>query len=171
VSRHRFDHAQALDVYLALEPPNRTYAAVAREVGCSEQSVRRWARSLKWAEKLRAADERAMARSLKTREQRVADVLKLTDGLVDHFLVNQAPKAEAATFLDVERMVKLSELLVGEATDRVSLSEAQSFLQLVFAAALDWAGRDVPAAARRAGLKGAIDELVAGIATEGGETA
>ena len=113
-----------------------------------------------------------MARSLKTREQRVADVLKLTDGLVDHFTSEEASpaKLEAATFLDVERMVKLSELLTGEATDRVSLSEAQSFLQLVFAAALDWAGRDVPAPARRAGLKGAIDELVVGIATEGETT-
>lgn len=169
MSRHDYDHAAAFAIYLTLEPPNRTYAEVARRMGCSATSVERWARTLKWAEKLQAADERAMAKSLKTREQRVADVLKLTDGLVDHFLVNQAPKAEAATFLDVERMVKLSELLVGEATDRVSLSEAQSFLQLVFAAALDWAGRDVPASERRAGLKGAIDELVAGIATEGGE--
>lgn len=172
MSRHAFDHAAAFEIYLRLEPPNRTYAAVARAVGCSETSVRTWARKLKWVEKLQAADERAMARSLKTREQRVADVLKLTDGLVDHFTSEEASpaKLEAATFLDVERMVKLSELLTGEATDRVSLSEAQSFLQLVFAAALDWAGRDVPAPARRAGLKGAIDELVVGIATEGETT-
>lgn len=173
MSRHRFDHAQALDVYLALEPPGRTYAAVARAVGCSEQSVRRWARSLKWAEKLAAADERAMARSLKTREQRVADVLKLTDGLVDHFTSEAASpaKLEAATFLDVERMVKLSELLIGKATDRISIPETTALLQQGFALVLRVALMDAPVAERVLAAQAGIRELVAGIDNdEGGET-
>jgi hypothetical protein len=168
MSEHRFDHAAALQLYIALDPPNRTYARVAQEVGASQTSVRRWAKQERWDERLHEAEERGIRKALKTREKRVADVLALTDTLVDHFTANAAAKATEASFLDVERMVKLAELLTGEATDRVSLSEAQSFLQLVFQAALDWAGRDVPPGERRAGLKRAIDELVAGIGPEGG---
>lgn len=167
MSQHRFDHGAALALYIALEPPNRTFARVAAEVGCSEHSVRRWARKERWDEQLQAAVNRGIQKALKTREERVTAVLRLTDKLVDAFTEQADAKVDEASFGDVERMVKLSELLLGEATDRVSLSEAQSLLQLVFAAAMEWASKDVPAAERRSGLKRAIDEIVSGLATGG----
>jgi len=151
-TRARIDWGAALAYFVTLDPP-RTYSAVARRFNVSVTAVRTHARAEHWAQAAADADakaaEKALANAIKTREQRVAGLLALTDRLIDHFTDNVEAKAAEATFLDVERMAKLSELLLGEATDRISASEVQGALLLVMSA-----GPELAAELVAAGLKG-----------------
>lgn len=158
-TRARIDWAAARAFYVALDHP-RTFVAVARRFGVSDTAVRQHATAEGWAELAagidRQAGERALARAVKTREQRAEAILRLTDRLVDHFADDEqfVAKAAEASFLDVERMVKLTELLLGEATDRVATSEVQQAFVLIMSA-----GPELAAELVTAGLKG--DQFVA----------
>lgn len=117
-----------------IDMPVRSFVQVAKLFGVSDTAVRNHARAEGWEELAARVDaeasEKALRRNVKTREQRTSAVLALTDRLIDHVAGDAfASKAEAATFLDVERMTKLSELLLGEATDRVETSEAQDAIR------------------------------------------
>lgn len=128
MSQHRFDHVAALQLYIALEPPNRTYARVAKDVGASQTSVRRWAREERWEEQLAAAQQRAIAKALKSREQisalnlrilgkgldRIADRLD-ADDVTDDFVQRVTAQASKDYRLDI-----------GEATDNVAVAEVQA---------------------------------------------
>lgn len=150
--RARIDWGAALAFFVALDPP-RTRAAVARQFGVSEAAVRKHATDEGWDDVAAEADmqaaEHALAKAVKTREQRVSALLRITDRLIDYVDENLEAKAAEATFLDVERMAKLSELLLGEATDRVAASEVQHALVLVMSA-----GPELAAELVAAGLKG-----------------
>jgi hypothetical protein len=153
-ARARIDWGAALAFFVALDPP-RTRAAVARQFGVSEAAVRKHAIDEHWDDLAAEADmraaEKALARAVKTREQRVSDLLRLTDRLIDHFVAddNFVAKAAEASFVDVERMAKLSELLLGEATDRIATSEVQqAFVVLI------GLGPQLVAEGVAAGLKG-----------------
>jgi hypothetical protein len=135
--RARIDWGAALAFFVALDPP-RTRAAVARQFGVSEAAVRKHATDEGWDDIAAQADmraaEKALAKAVKTREQRVNDLLRLTDRLIDHFVDDDhfTAKAADASFLDLERMAKLTELLLGEATDRIATSEVQqAFVVLI----------------------------------------
>jgi hypothetical protein len=141
----------------------RTYAEVARRVGVSETTIRRVARSDRWEEQLAASNQRAVAKVVRRREERIAAFARIADGLSDHFEENLEAKAAAATFTDLERMAKLVELLMGEATDRVSFSEAQSFVGEVLKLAVKWVSADGSPAERRAGLMAEFNEIVSGM--------
>jgi hypothetical protein len=154
-TRARIDWGAARAFFVAMDPP-RTRAAVARRFGVSEAAVRTHATAEGWDELARQADERAaekaLAGAVKTREQRVAQTIRIQDKLLDFFETNLDAKAADATFTDLERMAKLVELLTGEATDRMSLAEVQGALVLVMRA-----GPELLEELSAAGLKG--DEL------------
>ena len=155
-TRARIDWGAARAFFVAMDPP-RAYSAVARRFAVSVTAVRTHARAEAWAEHAAEADrlaaEKALAGAVKTREQRVASLLRITDRLIDHFEANVEEKATEATFLDVERMGKLAELLVGEATDRISVSEVQAALVVVMSA-----GPELLSELAASGLKGAALE-------------
>lgn len=149
---HRFDHDAARAFYVSLDPPRR-YVDVAAKFGVSDTTIRKVARAEAWQDAAFKADEqaaeKALAGAVRTREQRVKAVLAITDRLVDHFIAEAAAKAAASSYLDLERMMKLAELVEGEATDRFSFAEVQSTLVVVMAA-----GPELLAELAAAGLKG-----------------
>jgi hypothetical protein len=154
--RARIDWGAAKAFFVAMNPP-RTRAAVARRFNVSVAAVRNHATAEGWDDAAAAADmqaaEKALRRAVKTREQRVEAVLRITDRLIDHFDENIDSKAVDADFGDLERMAKLTELLTGEATDRLSLSEVQGALVIVMRA-----GPELLAELAASGLKGAALE-------------
>jgi hypothetical protein len=174
VTRPTYDWDAAYLWYAAQDASERNYVKVAAWLGCRKRTVEEAAIRLDWPGRVKALDAKAVAKAeamiVRSKADRTADTLRIIDAARTRFAGQLARADFRLTGSDFVGLVKLEQLLTGEATDRVSLSEAQSFLQLVFAAALDWAGRDVPAPERTRGLKQSIDELVAGIATEGGET-
>lgn len=83
-------------------------------------------------------------RVARSREDRIAKTLLIVDTALDHVdddLGNGAQRAELAR---VPELVRLAELLSGEATDRVSFDE----MQAGFRALLEIASRYVPKAKR-----------------------
>lgn len=176
-TRARIDWGAARAFFVAMDPP-RTYSAVAARFHVSVTAVRTHARAEEWAQIAADADakaaEKALAGAVKTREQRVAQTIRIQDKLLDFFEVNLDAKAADATFTDLERMAKLVELLTGEATDRWSSSDMQGMLVVVLKA-----GPELLAELAESGLKGdalrrAFQERFAGvvrdrIAISGGE--
>jgi len=68
---------------------------------------------------------------VRSRADRVAKVLALVDAFVDHVDANFDEKAREAKLSSLPDLVKLAELLVGEATDRMELHEVTEALTLV----------------------------------------
>lgn len=149
----RADWGAAKARFVELGPQERTFLRIAREFSVSTVTVRKHAHRDGWLAAAEEADaaaaQAALAGAIKTRAQRVQDILKITDRLVDHFIEEAASKAAEASYLDLERMMKLAELVEGEATDRFSFAEVQSTLVVVMSA-----GPELLAELAAAGLKG-----------------
>lgn len=147
---------EARDYWLALDLP-RSFESVARTFAVSAQRVGFIARRDRWAEIAADVDARALEqskrRAVRTRADRVTKVLGIIDGLVDRY---DAELAELELKpADLDRVVKLGELLEGEATDRVSFAELQEALGSVMAIAVEF----VPAARRAEFLSRVRDRL------------
>jgi len=126
MSRHDFDHAAAFEIFANLQPPNRTYAEVARRVGASETSVRRWAKVYEWERRIREAQERAMRRAEKTVEQRTAQLLRIFDAAADRVELSideLPPELVFAKFPEIHRIYRLE---TDQATDQLALAEVQA---------------------------------------------
>lgn len=120
---------EARDFWLALDPP-RGYEAVARQFGVSGTRVRFVARRDNWQELADEIDQRALEQAKRrivfSRSERVQRTLGIVDGLLRRF-------DERLDDLDLRpgelpALVKLAELLEGEATERISSSELQDAL-------------------------------------------
>jgi hypothetical protein len=143
MSRHDFDHAGAFAIYESLQPPNRTYAEVARRVGASQQSVRRWAARYDWEGKLEAARERAMAAVERTHEQRTKQLLRIADRAFELVEAGLDPEKPGPT-LDLETVFskfpeihRVYRLEIGEATDNVALAEVQAGFRTAMRVAIE----------------------------------
>lgn len=160
--RSRIDWAAALAYFLTLTPPDRTYTAVAARFSVSVTAVRNHARKHGWesaaAELDRQAAADAMRKARRTRAQRIEQALRLVDGTMDAFEENLPTKAAEAKISDLPALVKLAELLEGEATDRIDVSQARALVNVVFQVA----GRFVPAEAREAFMQ-ELDAAVGGL--------
>lgn len=140
--RTRVDWGQAKAFYVALSPTERTFAGVAREFRVSSVTVRKHAHADGWVEAAEAADagaaNKALAAAIKTREQRVDAVLRLTDLAVDTAHTKLKADVLDVKLADIPGLVKVSELLLGEATDRVSFAELQEALGVVLTIATEY---------------------------------
>lgn len=126
------DWDAARHLWLA-QPPPRSYQEVARQVGVSGTRVRYVARRDGWPELADEIDAEALAkvkrRMVLSREQRIEKTLGIVDGLLDRF-DDRLDDLEVRP-ADLPALVKLAELLVGEATDRMSFAEVQEALSVV----------------------------------------
>lgn len=156
--------------FLALDPP-RPLPRVAEKFGVSKTRVGQVARKRKWREKATEIDKRAAARgfngALRSRQARVEHVLRFVDGYLDAAVTAlDASKLEIRAS-DVPPLVKLTELLLGEATDRV---ESRRFAEVIVAflpRLMSGWPKD-----RQGELDGILDELEAAMAELGtGEVA
>jgi hypothetical protein len=158
------DWNEARDFWLALDPP-RSYETVARQFGVSGTRVRFVAKRDNWAEPAARIDAEALARVQRrivlSREQRVAKTLSIVDGALAHFDENLEERVREAKLADVPGLVKLAELLIGEATDRMSFAEVQEALGVV----IDLAVEFLPAESKLAFIA-AVRERLGGAGSE-----
>lgn len=180
--RTRIDWAAAKAFYVALGPTERTYAAVSRQFGVSDISVGKHARAEGWGEAASKADrdlaEKAAGRALRTLEERNKRTLLLIDKARDHL---SSDDADDPKWSDLAPLVKLEQLIEGEATDRVSVAEVSQFAlelsrgldQLVMrlvAEHLPNGKRRLFVEAWREGQGEVLDRSSAGLALEAGES-
>lgn len=128
---HRIDWQAAEEFYLSLDPP-RVLQRVVEKFAVSRVSVGRQAKQRKWREKAERLDAAAVAgvtrRIQRTREQRITKVLGLVDSAIDGFDAQLDAKIAEAKLSDLPALVKLTELLEGEATDRVDVTRVQPLI-------------------------------------------
>jgi hypothetical protein len=152
----RVDWDEARDFWLALDPP-RPFGTVAERFTVSVQRVRFIAKRESWAELAADVDartlEQAKQRIVRSRAERVRKTLGIVDGLLDRY--DQQLDVLELKPADLDRLVKLAELLEGEATDRITVGEAQQG----FAVLLTIAARYVPKQRRQAFLAEVRDSI------------
>lgn len=164
-----FDWDAARAFYVALGPQERTYRRVAAEFSVSETSVKRWAKRQDWPAVAAAADaqvaEKAMARVVRTRTQRVEKYL----GFVDRYVDTADTKLVAGDLEvragDLPGLVKTAELLVGEPTDRIQISALQPLLD-AYDEALEALRELAPDQGRADAIMGRLDEALLAIAAQ-----
>lgn len=145
-SRSRFDHDAAFALFASLEPGKRSLGEVSRRIGVSLTSVRRIARRDNWEERVaeidRKAAEKALRAAVRSREVRNLEVIKF----VDDYVTSAKGRLDAGTLEiragDVPQLVKLAELLEGEATSRVEVGQVQQVLVLVLNTAVRFVPED-----------------------------
>jgi hypothetical protein len=126
----RVDWDAARAFYLSLGPEERTYRRVVAEYGVSEKTVQKWAARQDWPAQAAAFDaavsNETTNRIIRTRAQRVEDTLRYVDRVIDRAagMVDTSDVKHS----DVAALVKLAELLVGEPTDRIQISQLQPLL-------------------------------------------
>lgn len=136
--RPRVDWDAARTFYISLGPETRSYGAVSTEFGVSDTTVRKWAKRQDWPAKAAALDAAAANTAansvVKTRAERITMVL----GLVDRYVTKVNDKLIAGSLdvkaSDVAALVKVAELLSGEPTDRVQISQLKPLLDAYDAA-------------------------------------
>lgn len=128
----RVDWNAARAFYVTLGPEERTYRRVAEEFTVSETTVKKWAKRQKWPDVAAAADEKAgknaLDRAIRTRSERTEAVLKLVDEYVDQTSAKMKSKSLDVKASDIPALVKLAELLLGEPTDRIQISQLEPLL-------------------------------------------
>lgn len=126
------DVPSAITFYVGLGPEQRSYRRVATQFSVSETTVKKWARRQGWAEMAAAADrdaaEKGAAKAARSRADRVATTLKFVDDYTDAVNAKLAGNALDVKASDVAALVKLAELLTGEPTDRIQISQLQPLL-------------------------------------------
>lgn len=151
--RTRVDWGLAKAFYVGLSPTERSYARVGREFRVSSVTVRKHAHRDGWVEAAEKADGDAAAKALtgalKSRDERNAQFLRIVD-LANQSALDKLTKNELDVRLaDLPALGKHAELILGEATDRVSFAELQEALGVVISLAV----AELPKKAREAFLE------------------
>ena len=138
--RTRVDWGAAKAAYVALGPTERTFAGIARELRVHAVTVRKYAHRDGWIEAADKADADAAAKSLsqgiKTREERNTQFLRIVDLANKRALEKLTLNELEVRLADLPALGKHAELILGEATDRVSFAELQEALGVVIALAI-----------------------------------
>lgn len=128
--RPRIDWDAAF-AYFASDP-TISFGKVGKQFGVSDVAVGKHAKRDNWnqrrAELLEQAANSALQRARRTREQRITKVLGLVDSAIDGFDTQLDAKIAEAKLSDLPALVKLTELLEGEATDRVDVTRVQPLI-------------------------------------------
>lgn len=158
----RVDWDTARAFYVALGPEIRTYARIAAEYHVSEHTVGKWAKRQDWPAAAAQADneaaERAMRASVRSLELRNLDTIRVADKARAAVLADGVELDPNVALRVLPRLATIEQLLAGEATGRVEISEVTSVLSLVFVIA----GRYVPAE-QRAAFMAELDEALGGL--------
>lgn len=172
--RTRIDWDAALAFYVALGPTERSLQRVADEFPVSLASVKKWAKRKDWHDVAAKADAQAgqvaLDRAVRSRSERTEAVLKLVDEYLDQTTEKIKAKGLDIKASDIPHLVKLAELLLGEPTDRIAISQIEPLLD-AYDTALDKL-RDMasdPAEADR--IIGGLDEALLALAATARERA
>ncbi|MFL5911432.1 MAG: hypothetical protein ACJ768_12760 [Gaiellaceae bacterium] len=133
--RRGTDWIAARDFWLALDPGVRSYGAVAHQFGITDTRVRYVAKRDGWAEHAADLDEKALEslkrRVIKTRDERNEIFLRIVDAANEQALDKLTAKQLEVRLSDLPALGKHAELILGEATDRISFAELQEALGVV----------------------------------------
>lgn len=136
----RADWGAARAFYVCLGPEQRSCRRVAAEFTVSETTVKKWAKRQDWPGVAAKADDevsrRAMTQVIHTRSERVAAVLRFVDDYVEEVGAKLRSGKLDVKASDVSALVRTAELLVGEPTDSVQISQLRRLLD-AYDAALD----------------------------------
>jgi hypothetical protein len=131
----KIDWGKAFAFYAALPPGERGYPAVAHRFPVSLTSVKKHARDEHWRERAAAIDHEAAKQAEKkvgrTRSEQIESTLKVTDAMRVSY-AKQLAEGDRVRGVDLAQMLRVEALLVGEATERVELSELQDRFRLFF---------------------------------------
>lgn len=120
-----FDHEAAF-VYFAADV-TRSQRDVAATFNVSEHTVSRVARAENWRERRADLHRRAAEKTaLRSLEQRNRDTLRAVDKARLHLLSDQADDPK---WSDLPGLVKLEQLIEGEATSRLEVAHVREFLR------------------------------------------
>jgi hypothetical protein len=140
----------------------RTYSEVAGEFGVTKRSVERAAAKHGWQDRRAAIERKARAEAdkllVRERTERVADTLRIIDAARTRFAGQLRTSEFRLTGSDFVGLIKLENLLEGEATERIEPQQVRSIVLAVFTVA----GRFVPAERREEFLT-EMDAHVAGV--------
>lgn len=129
--RIRYDWDAAFDYYYSLGH-ERSFAKVSEHLGCGPRTVERAARRRRWQERVIELDEKANAKAedklVRERADRVADTLRVIDAARVRFAGQLRTSAFRLTGSDFVGLMKLENLLDGEATDRIDFAEVKEAL-------------------------------------------
>ena len=132
--RKQIDWPAARTYYLEIGP-GRSYSAVARQFQITPTGVRNHANKSSWKEAGLAFDQEVERRqeqaALRTRTNRKIRVLTAADDFIDGFADNAKAKGGDGNASDFAAVVKLTELLEGEPTDRVQVGEVQQMVAII----------------------------------------
>jgi hypothetical protein len=151
--RSRISWDDAFTYYASLPRGRRSFGKVARKFGVSDTAVRNHAGRHGWRDRVAAidakTDERIAAKVVRSRSERVADVVNFADLYAQEVLSQLRAGDLPLSAAELVHVVKLAELLSGEATDRIQVHE----VRVLVAATFELAGRFVPADRREEFLR------------------
>lgn len=130
----RIDWDAARLAYLALPPP-RTFEAVARSFGISGVAVGRRAHREGWVKQAadidRKATKRTEQRIIRDRSERILDTYRLIDAARSKLLDDLEADTVEVRLADIPALIKIEQLLDGEATERVEIREVRTVFALL----------------------------------------
>ena len=158
----RVDWDAARAYYVALGQGTRTYPAVAAKFSVSVTTVGKWARRQNWEHVAADADNRAAAKALaqadRTLEQRNRDTVRVAEKVRTTILDEAAVLDPNVALRVLPRLSTLEQLIAGEATGRIEVSEVTTVLSAFYVVT----GKFVPEAARAQWLS-ELDSALGGL--------
>lgn len=117
---------RAFATYVAMDPTSRSLRVLSVQLGYPASTISRWSRDFQWQRRLPAADkkvnEKMLERAVRTNAERKAKNLEMVDQLADQLkALLDAGAIEIKSAQDAERIVKLVQLLTGEATEKTEV--------------------------------------------------
>ncbi len=124
IQRETPRHHEAFELYVA-QGGRRSYRAVARAIGVSVLAVQHWARSFDWPTRVRQRDAGIARKLAKKTDESIVQVKakyhgminKIVEALCRHHLgkdLESLRHPEDTTLTDLERLVRLDLMLLGE---------------------------------------------------------
>jgi len=130
IERESFRHAEAFNYYYSMGSL-RTMKQVAAKYGVSLTAVKKWSQAFDWSNRIELRDVENARRLEKKVDTAVvnakASYRKIIQLSISKFVLQlQAQKVNIETIQDLERLIKLDLLLMGEATERSSAEMPQT---------------------------------------------
>lgn len=132
----RVDWDAARAYYVALGQGTRTYPAVAAKFSVSVTTVGKWARRQEWdvlaAKVDNEAAERALAKSVRSLELRNIDNIRVAEKARGTILDPDVKLDPNVALRVLPRLATIEQLIAGEATGRIEVSEVTSVLSAFY---------------------------------------
>lgn len=132
LSRENTAQREAFEIYYALGS-KRSLKTVAQQIGKTERTVAGWSRSFNWVARVQQRDiEEAKNRDTNNISAQTTDVRTRYRIIMNNLMARATEKMaegklEIKTISDLERVVKLDLLLMGEATEKTESNGVMEF--------------------------------------------